>query len=26
VIVDARRILDPERVKGHGLGYFGVGY
>jgi UDP-N-acetyl-D-mannosaminuronic acid dehydrogenase len=26
VVVDARRILDPERVKGHGMRYFGVGY
>lgn len=26
VVVDARRILDPERVKGQGMGYFGVGY
>lgn len=25
VIVDGRRVLDPETVKGQGIGYFGIG-
>jgi UDP-N-acetyl-D-mannosaminuronic acid dehydrogenase len=26
IVIDARRILDPRGVKGHGMRYFGVGY